>query len=202
MPDSEPVDVSRLLRRGRRAALFDASALPRVSYPRGRIEKLLPHRGPMLLLDRITGLDSSNLRIAGMRRIESGDPGLDGHFPGRPVYPGFLQLEMAGQLGLCLAAIANGVHGVNGSKGGSAATGDDDDAPPIPVRLLRVSDAHFAAEVGPGVELTVLATVLEENGYTLSAVGQVLAGTTVASVCAFEAMFLDADERGGRSSGA
>ncbi|MEO0108337.1 MAG: 3-hydroxyacyl-ACP dehydratase FabZ [candidate division WOR-3 bacterium] len=59
------------------------------------IRKLLPHRYPMLLVDRITHLDQQ--RVEGYKNITATEPFLTGHFPGYPIMPGVLIAEAIAQ---------------------------------------------------------------------------------------------------------
>ncbi|MFQ5697684.1 MAG: 3-hydroxyacyl-ACP dehydratase FabZ [Myxococcota bacterium] len=59
------------------------------------ILKLLPHRPPMVLVDRV--LEISTDRIVAEKRISEKEPWIEGHFPGRPVMPGVLILEAIAQ---------------------------------------------------------------------------------------------------------
>jgi 3-hydroxymyristoyl/3-hydroxydecanoyl-(acyl carrier protein) dehydratase len=154
------------LRRLRREPLF-AWPLPQsVEWGREHIERLLPHRAPMLLLDRVTSADVG--RLVGERRLDPADPVFAGHFPGDPVYPGALLLEMGGQLGLCL-----------GSTAGRQ------------VRLIRVHGAEFVDAARPGDVLTVLAEQIEDDGWTVRIAAQVLRGTTILSAAILEAIVME-----------
>ena len=52
------------------------------------IQKILPHRYPFLLVDRI--IESTDKRIVGLKNVTINEPFFQGHFPGRPIMPGVL----------------------------------------------------------------------------------------------------------------
>ena len=58
----------------------------------------LPHRYPMLLIDRVLECDMKE-RIVGIKNVTANEPFFQGHFPGNPIMPGVLQLEAMAQLG-------------------------------------------------------------------------------------------------------
>jgi len=62
------------------------------------ILKTLPHRFPMLLVDRIIECDDQK-RIVGIKNVSANEPYFQGHFPVSPVMPGVLQLEAMAQTG-------------------------------------------------------------------------------------------------------
>ncbi len=63
-----------------------------------RIMETLPHRYPMLLLDRITELEPLK-RAAGFKNVTINEPFFQGHFPNNPVMPGIFIIEAMAQLG-------------------------------------------------------------------------------------------------------
>ncbi len=61
-----------------------------------QIMKILPHRYPFLMLDRVIKIDGN--KITGLKNVTINEPYFQGHFPGHPIMPGVLQLEAMAQL--------------------------------------------------------------------------------------------------------
>jgi len=61
------------------------------------IEKMLPHRYPFLLVDKILSITEDT--IVGVKNITMNEPQFTGHFPGNPIFPGVLQIEAMAQIG-------------------------------------------------------------------------------------------------------
>lgn len=140
-----------------------------LSIGREGIQRLLPHRAPFLLIDEITALDLDQAAVRARRVIDPDDPVLAGHFPGDPVYPGVLQIEMAGQLGAWLARRLR----------------EDGDGE-VSIRAIKVHHAVFAAPVLPGDELILHAQLLADDGSVAVVGGQVSGPAGIASVAAME----------------
>ena len=69
------------------------------------IAKILPHRYPFLLVDRITELEIGK-RAVGIKNVTANEPFFQGHFPGNPVMPGVLIIEAMAQVGGVLARLS------------------------------------------------------------------------------------------------
>lgn len=66
-------------------------------YDINDIERMLPHRYPFLLVDKI--MEITDESIVGVKNITMNEPQFTGHFPGNPVFPGVLQIEAMAQCG-------------------------------------------------------------------------------------------------------
>ena len=182
------MDIEALLKKYRKKPLATDDELAAsgsfspVSYDRDALMRVLPHRDPFLLVDSVTGVDfcGPESLVRGTRYIDPADPVFRGHFPDYPLYPGCLQVEMTGQLGLCLAFfLKRGEIGI------------PEDAVPPAVRATKLLGALFLEPLLPGVTATLYARGLTYDGYFGTVLGQVVADGKVCSVSAAEVMFLD-----------
>ncbi len=79
------------------------------------IVKILPHRYPFLLVDRITELEVGK-RVLGYKNVSANEPFFQGHFPGRPIMPGVLIIEAMAQVGGVLAKLSSDIPEDKGDK--------------------------------------------------------------------------------------
>ena len=100
---------------------------------------LLPHRPPFRFVDAVDSCEPG-IEASGRWQVTGDEPWLAGHFPGRPVVPGVLQLEALAQVG----AVALLAH--------------PDFADRLPL-FGGVEDVRFRRQVLPGDELTLLVTI-------------------------------------------
>lgn len=85
----------------------DASAPPALELPleAADIMRLIPHRYPFLLIDRVVELDPGKAVVA-VKNVTANEPQFTGHFPGRPIMPGVLIVEALAQAaGIAVLAV-------------------------------------------------------------------------------------------------
>lgn len=93
--------------------------------------KLLPHRYPFLMVDKVIGIDGDNEGI-GIKNVTFNEPHFQGHFPAEPVMPGVLIIEAMAQTAGVLCII-----------------GEGRDQPSL-VYMMTVDNAKFRKPVRPG----------------------------------------------------
>ena len=102
----------------------------------GRIRELLPHRFPMLMLDRV--VDLSEQHVLAEKLISANEPCFTGHFPDQPVFPGVLIIEAMAQAG--------GIWAMNALPENLG----------MKTVLVGVDEARFRRQVVPGDVLRLL----------------------------------------------
>ena len=103
------------------------------------IVKLLPHRYPFLLVDRITEYESLK-RAVGYKNVTANEEFFQGHFPGDPIMPGVLIVEAMGQTAGILARL-------------SMMEGEEGDIKPGLVIFMGIDKVKFRRQVVPGDQL-------------------------------------------------
>jgi len=173
------IDYHELLKRNRKKPLADPESFTTLRWGREEIKLILPHREPFLLLDRLTGVNLSDETIAGSRFLSPEDPVFAGHFPDFPIYPGCLEVEMIGQLGLCLSYFMH-----------RRTTTPPERIVPLNVRASRILGASYLEAVPPGKDVRILARKLEADDYFASVLGQLIVEGKVACVAISEVCFV------------
>ncbi|TKR32825.1 3-hydroxyacyl-ACP dehydratase FabZ [Luteimonas gilva] len=105
------------------------------------IQKLLPHRYPFLLVDRVVELDPHK-RVLAHKNVTINEPFFQGHFPGHPVMPGVLVIEALAQAGGLLTQLSHG----NTADGKL-------------FYLVKIDNAKFSKMVVPGDRLELEVTL-------------------------------------------
>jgi 3-hydroxyacyl-[acyl-carrier-protein] dehydratase len=123
----------------------------------------LPHRYPFLMVDRIIGMRGDEAAI-GIKNVTFNEPQFQGHFPGRPVFPGVLMIEGMAQTAGALCVLS-----------GSAEQGSKQ------VFFLTIDKAKFRRPVSPGDTLEYHMTKLKRRNNMWWFRGEAkVAGTIVA----------------------
>lgn len=78
-------------------AKYQKNSVKGVIFDINAIERILPHRYPFLLVDKI--VEFAENKIVGIKNVTANEPFFQGHFPGNPIMPGVLQIEAMAQVG-------------------------------------------------------------------------------------------------------
>lgn len=108
------------------------------------IQRILPHRYPFLLIDRV--IEQSPGRCVAIKNVTINEAYFNGHFPGKPIVPGCLLMETLAQAGSFLGA----------------RSGDGEARGTVSEAFLLSSEIKFLKPVVPGDRLVITASFLSE----------------------------------------
>lgn len=134
----------------------------------------LPHRFPMLLVDRVEELVAGE-RIVAIKAVTFNEPFFQGHFPGRPIMPGVLIVEALAQAAGVLAVETLGLK----------------DSGKL-VYFMAIEEAKFRKPVEPGCLLRLEASFLQRRATVCKFEGRATIDGAVAAEARFTAMIADA----------
>ncbi|HRD74736.1 MAG TPA: 3-hydroxyacyl-ACP dehydratase FabZ [Hyphomicrobiaceae bacterium] len=141
-----------------------------------RVMQLLPHRYPMLLVDRIVDMDRDESCV-GIKNVSSNEPFFQGHFPAFPVMPGVLIIE-----GLAQTAGALCIHNLG------------TEYKPQLVYFMGIDKAKFRRPVVPGDQLRYHVRKLRSRGRAWRFYGEARVDGQVAAEAEVSAMIVDTPE--------
>ena len=144
----------------------------------GAVMACLPHRYPMLLVDRVAELVPGE-RIAAIKAVSINEPFFQGHFPGRPIMPGVLIVEALAQAAGVLAVETLELRG-SGKL----------------VYFMAIDGAKFRKPVEPGCLLTLEASFLQRRARVCKFAGRALMEGELACEVEFTAMIADPPAQG------
>jgi 3-hydroxyacyl-[acyl-carrier-protein] dehydratase len=138
-----------------------------------RVMAALPHRYPMLLVDRVEEI-VPNRSIRAIKAVSFNEGFFQGHFPGRPIMPGVLIVEALAQAAGVLAVESFGLSG-SGKL----------------VYFMAIEGAKFRTPVEPGVLLTLEVDVVQLRGKICKFAGKASIEGKLAAEAQFTAMIAD-----------
>ncbi|WP_188235823.1 3-hydroxyacyl-ACP dehydratase FabZ [Sphingopyxis sp. LK2115] len=138
-----------------------------------RVLGLLPHRYPMLLVDRVVSMVKDQ-SIHAVKAVTMNEPFFQGHFPGRPIMPGVLIVEALAQAGGVLAIESLGLAG-SGKL----------------VYFMGIDGVKFRKPVEPGHLLDLHVTILQAKRNICKFEGRAMLDGQLATECQFTAMIAD-----------
>ena len=133
----------------------------------------LPHRYPMLLVDRVESLDPDK-GIVAIKAVSVNEPFFQGHVPGRPIMPGVLIVEALAQAAGVLAVEALGLAGTGKL-----------------VYFMAIEGAKFRQPVEPGVLLRLEVEFVQKRSTVCKFTGRAMIEGKLAAEASFTAMIAD-----------
>ena len=141
-----------------------------------QVLKALPHRYPLLLVDRVESL-TLNEEIHAVKAVTFNEEFFQGHFPGAPIMPGVLQIEALAQ-----AAAILGIETLELAGTGKL------------VYFMGIDGAKFRAPVTPGCLLDLKVSLLQKRSRVYKFVGKASVNGKTTCECEFTAMIADPPE--------
>lgn len=141
------------------------------------IQKILPHRYPFLLVDRVTNL-VENESLVGYKNVSISEPVFQGHFPGHPIYPGVMILEGMAQAGGILAFKSMGDL-------------TEEEVANKVVYFMSIDKAKFRVPVKPGDKLEYRVSVIKHRGDIWVLKGESYIDGVLACEAELKAMIVD-----------
>lgn len=142
-------------------------------YDTAKILAALPHRYPMLLVDRVVSFDENEIHA--VKAVSFNEDFFQGHFPGRPIMPGVLQIEALAQAAGILAIESLGLAGTGKL-----------------VYFMAIEEAKFRNPVTPGNLLDLRAGFVQKRSRVCKFWGKASIGDKVTCEVNFTAMIADA----------
>ncbi len=144
-----------------------------MSFDINRIMEMIPHRYPLLLVDRVLELVPGESAVA-LKNVTMNEPHFQGHFPNFPVMPGVLIVEAMAQTAALVAV----------ESLGAAAEGKV-------VYFMTIENARFRKPVTPGDSMHIHVTRTKSRGNVWKFKGEAKVDGAVCAEAAFSAMIAD-----------
>jgi 3-hydroxyacyl-[acyl-carrier-protein] dehydratase len=140
------------------------------------IQKILPHRYPLLLVDRVTSMELGK-DIVAYKNISISEPAFQGHFPGHPIYPGVMILEGMAQAGGILALKSSGFS--------------EAELQEKVIYFMSIDNAKFRSPVKPGDVLEYRISILKLRKNLIVLEGKAYVDDKLVSEAELKAMVMD-----------
>ena len=127
------------------------------------IMRILPHRYPFLLVDRVIEVDPDR-RIVALKNVSINEPFFNGHFPGSPVMPGVLIIEAMAQAGAILGLLEKNA-----------------DLSKTLVYFMGIDEAKFRRPIVPGDQMRIVVEVIRRKAIVWKMKGEVYVGSELAA---------------------
>ena len=127
------------------------------------IMRILPHRYPFLLIDRVIEVDQDK-RIVALKNVSINEPFFNGHFPGAPVMPGVLTIESMAQAGAILGLLDKNA-----------------DLTKSLVYFMGIDEARFRRPIVPGDQMRIVVDVIRRKALVWKMKGEVYVGAELAA---------------------
>lgn len=151
------------------APIYDPNKEPLMDVK--RIQELLPHRYPFLLVDKI--IERGSDYVVGIKNVTANESFFQGHFPGEPVMPGVLQIEAMAQVG------------------GLFILGDLENTESYSTYFLKIDNVKFRQKVVPGDTLIFKVRLMSEMRRGMANMrGLAFVGETLVCECDFMAQIV------------
>jgi 3-hydroxyacyl-[acyl-carrier-protein] dehydratase len=121
------------------------------------IMRILPHRYPFLLIDRVIEVEGDK-RLVALKNVTVNEPFFAGHFPDAPVMPGVITIEAMAQAGAIMGLLHSKPEALNNTL----------------VYFLGIDEARFRRPIVPGDQLRIEVEVLRVKGLVWKMKGRVL----------------------------
>ena len=139
----------------------------------GRIMLMMPHRYPMLLIDRVVDIVSLESAV-GIKNVTINEPQFQGHFPQRPIMPGVLIVEAMAQTAAVMV-----IHSLGAEAEGKL------------VYFISIDDCRFRRPVVPGDSMRIHIATERNRGKVWRFQGKVYVGEQLCSEARFAAMLVE-----------
>lgn len=134
------------------------------------IQRLIPHRYPFLLVDRVEQIDGAKSCV-GIKNVTMNEPHFQGHFPGTPIMPGVTIIEAMAQTAAVMIGVAENLVDRH-----------------FLIYFMGIDSCRFRRKVVPGDTLRLFIETKRAGGKVFKFIGRAMVGSELAAEAEFTAM--------------